>query len=124
MKGRPFVLLGVNSDGDKEKLKKRMAQEGITWRSWWEGVNGPNQSGPIASLFNVHAWPTFYLLDDKGVIREKLLGSVQSKRWNAAIDALVKATEESDHTSQSVPKEPAPPRGSGETLHECAVRRH
>ena len=33
LKDRPFVLLGINSDSDREKLKARMREEGITWRS-------------------------------------------------------------------------------------------
>jgi hypothetical protein len=30
LEGKPFVLLGVNSDGDKDKLRKRMKEEQIT----------------------------------------------------------------------------------------------
>jgi hypothetical protein len=52
MEGKPFVLLGVNSDGDKDKLHKRMEEEKITWRSWWDGGD---TNGPIANQFNVHS---------------------------------------------------------------------
>jgi hypothetical protein len=40
MEGKPFALLGINSDTDKEKLKKAMEEEHITWRSWWNGPGG------------------------------------------------------------------------------------
>jgi hypothetical protein len=32
----------------------------ITWRSWWDGGS---TGGPIASEWNVHGWPTLYLVD-------------------------------------------------------------
>ncbi len=31
-----FVLLGINSDEDREELKKTLEKEQITWRSWWD----------------------------------------------------------------------------------------
>ena len=65
LEGKPFVLLGVNSDGDKNKLRKRMKEEQITWRSWWDGGD---TNGPIANQFNVHGWPTLYLIDHAGTI--------------------------------------------------------
>lgn len=67
--GKRFVLLGVNSDQDKEALKQVIEQEGITWRSFWNGPDGTN--GPIAKAWNIHAWPTLYLLDAEGRIRFK-----------------------------------------------------
>jgi hypothetical protein len=67
--GQRFALLGVNSDGDKDKLKARLEEENITWRSFWNGVEGTD--GPIAKRWNVHEWPTTYLIDTKGKIRFK-----------------------------------------------------
>ena len=92
MEGKPFVLLGVNSDGDKDKLRKRMAEEHITWRSWWDGGD---TSGPIATQFNVHGWPTLYIVDHRGVIRHKFVGFPGEETFDKAIDALLaKAVEE------------------------------
>ena len=67
LEGKPFVLLGVNSDIDKEELKKAMEKEKITWRSWWEG----HQQGPISTQWNVTAWPSIFVIDAKGTIRYK-----------------------------------------------------
>ena len=61
--GKPFALLGINSDKDRAELKKVMTKENITWRSFWDGGN---TQGPIASRWNVSAWPTVYVLDPKG----------------------------------------------------------
>src|SRR5207302_1904720 len=63
MEGKPFALIGVNSDPDKEKLKKRLADEKITWRSFWDGPKGPG--GPISRAWKVSSWPTMYVLDDQ-----------------------------------------------------------
>lgn len=66
---KPFVLLGVNSDLDKQSLKGELDRHGITWRSFWCGPKGTD--GEIPRRWNIHAWPTVYVLDDRGVIRAK-----------------------------------------------------
>jgi hypothetical protein len=91
MEGKPFALLGINSDTDKEKLKKAMEEEHITWRSWWNGPEGTD--GPISTKWNVSGWPTLYILDHKGVIRHKYLGSPGDKVLDQAIAKLVKEAE-------------------------------
>jgi hypothetical protein len=91
MESKPFVLLGINSDRTREELKKAIADEKMTWRSWWDG--GGTQ-GPIASKFNIHGWPTLYLLDHKGVIRHKWVGSPGDKVIDEAIEKLVRTAEE------------------------------
>jgi len=32
--GKPFALLGVNSDEDRQQLKTVINKEKISWRSW------------------------------------------------------------------------------------------
>ena len=86
MEGKPFVLLGINSDRSKETLKKALADEKITWRSWYEGKT----DGPIATTWNVRGWPTLYILDHKGVIRFKSLGA---RPFDDLVEQLVKDAE-------------------------------
>jgi hypothetical protein len=88
LEGQPFVLLGVNSDGDKDRLRTRMKEENITWRSWWDGGD---TNGPIARQFNVRGWPTLYVIDHRGVIRLKYVGFPGAERFDAAIEALIGA---------------------------------
>ena len=80
MENKPFALLGINSD-PKEHLRETLKKENMTWRSWWDGGD---TSGPIAKAWNVHGWPTIYILDHKGVIRFKDLRG----------DAMEKAVEQ------------------------------
>ena len=86
---KPFTLLGINSDRDRQELKKVQEKEQITWRSWFDGGS---TGGPIASAWNVHSWPTIYVLDAKGVIRAK---NVRGERMDEAVEKLLKEMEES-----------------------------
>ncbi len=81
--GKPFALIGVNSDRDRAKLKEVLKKENITWRSFW---NGGGTSGPISSKWNVSGWPTIYVMDAKGVIRYK---GVRGKAMDEAVDTLL-----------------------------------
>ena len=68
MKGRPFAMLGVNTDADAEVARKVMEAQGITWPNWRDG--GPGD-GPIAKLYHVRGYPTIYVIDAQGKIRSK-----------------------------------------------------
>jgi hypothetical protein len=91
MEGRPFALIGVNSDKDRNALKPVLEKEQITWRSFWNGAGGT--AGPISSQYQVRGWPTLYLIDAKGVIRNVWLGSPRGTEMDDAIEALVKEVE-------------------------------
>ena len=44
-------------------------ETGASWRSFWDPASPDGSS--IAERWNVHGWPTLYLIDAKGVIRYK-----------------------------------------------------
>ena len=88
MKDRPFALIGVNSDEDKDLLQSRMKDENITWRSFWCGL--PGGWGRIPSEWGVGGWPKIYLIDHKGVIRHQ---DLRSEALDEAIEKLVAAAE-------------------------------
>ena len=83
LEGKPFALIGVNSDDDREALKSALVTEQITWRSFW---NGGGTGGPISRAWNVRSWPTIYVIDPKGVIRFK---DVREKQLDEAVDQLL-----------------------------------
>jgi hypothetical protein len=85
LEGKPFALLGINSDQDRNALKEVLKKEEITWRSWWDGGS---TNGPIASKWKVTGWPTIYVLDEKGVIRYK---NVRGEGMDKAVDTLLTA---------------------------------
>jgi hypothetical protein len=85
MQGTPFVLVGVNSDQTRDVAKQAATGEKLTWRSFFAGPGG----GDIARTYEVRAWPTLFLIDHKGVIREKWVGSPGAERLDAAVEKLV-----------------------------------
>src|SRR3954453_10561789 len=90
LEGKPFALVGVNSDPKNEAFKKNVEKHQITWRSFF---NGGNTGGPISTTWNVRGWPTLYLIDHNGVIRHKWMGSPGNEVLDEAIDTLVKEAE-------------------------------
>jgi hypothetical protein len=91
LSGKPFAIIGVNSDPDLEKLKPVLKDENISWRSFTNGPEGTR--GPISSEWHVRGWPTLYIIDHKGVIRHKYLGSPGDKALDTAIEKLVEEAE-------------------------------
>src|SRR4051812_20538756 len=88
---KPFALVGVNSDKDREELKDVLKKEEITWRSFWNGEKGTQ--GPISKDWMVNGWPTLVVIDHKGVMRYRFLGNPGNKRLDDVIEALVKEAE-------------------------------
>ena len=101
LEGKPFALIGVHIGGSTaEQLKAVMEKEKITWRSFVDAGNAG--AGPIAARWNLAATPTFYVIDHKGVIRHKWVGSPADyklagfpgeKAIDAALDGLMKEIE-------------------------------
>jgi hypothetical protein len=65
LKNAPFVLLGVNTDDDKDEYRKKLAEYGVTWRSAWQG----STRGPIPTQWGINSYPSIFVLDAKHVIR-------------------------------------------------------
>src|SRR5437868_5725611 len=85
LEGKPFALLGVNFDDSKEEMKKSEEKNEITWRSWFDG-----RDGPIGKEWHIKFLPTIYVFDAKGVIRYK---GVHDKAMDEAVDTLLKEME-------------------------------
>jgi thiol-disulfide isomerase/thioredoxin len=84
--GRPFVLIGVNGDDDRQRAKLVSAKKGINWRSFWDG----GSRGATPSKWGVQSWPTTYVLDPKGVIRHD---NLRGAELDKAVEALVTEAE-------------------------------
>jgi hypothetical protein len=82
LQSQPFALLGINSDGDAKTVKEILKKREITWR---QAIDG-STSGPLATKWNVHGWPTIYVLDAKGVIRYT---NVRDEEMDKAVDTLL-----------------------------------
>jgi peroxiredoxin len=85
LKGKPFALVGVSRNKTREGLQRCEEKHGMTWRSFFDG-----QEGPISKRYNVKLMPTVYVLDAKGVIRYK---GVKGEALDRAVDELLKELE-------------------------------
>ena len=88
MKDRPFALLGVNCDEDREVAKWAVARERLNGPSWWDG-----KDGAIRAAWQVDSYPTVYLIDHTGVIRKKWVGQPNAEELDAAVEEAVRAAE-------------------------------
>jgi hypothetical protein len=84
---RPFALIGVNGDGDRADVKKRLAKSGITWRSFWNG----GRTGTISTAWKVDGWPMTYVLDAEGRVRAR---DVRGEAMDRAVDKLLAELEQ------------------------------
>jgi len=97
--GKPFAIVGVNSDADRETVKEVIANENITWSSFWD--EGAVQ-GPIHSCWNINAFPTMYLIDHKGTIVERV--HFPDKKTEELIERTVKEAEAAAPTPRHAPR--------------------
>jgi hypothetical protein len=78
-------LIGVNVVGhEPEKLKEVMEKEQVTWRSI--------SSQTVTSRWNAGT-PTYYVIDVKGVIRYKWVGSPGEQAIEMALEKLILQAE-------------------------------
>ncbi len=92
LKGEPFVVLGVNNDVTKEQARLVVNVQKVAWRSWYDG-NGQAQNGPIAQRYGVMSVPTVFVIDKKGVIRQRFDGRPLELVLDNAVDQALAADE-------------------------------
>ncbi len=87
MKGRPFSLLGVVTDGRAEEARKVIEAEKMDWPNVLKGGD------KVAEQYHVQSNPGYYVIDAKGVIRAK--GSLLPSMLDELVEKLVKEAEAS-----------------------------
>jgi hypothetical protein len=91
-KDRPFALLGIDIN-DPQATLHEITKEGIvTWRFW---VDKPPH--PINRTYQIEGYPSLFLLDHRGVIREKDVQNMDV--LDEAIEQLVREAEEQKKSS-------------------------
>ncbi len=93
--GKPFALIGINSDANREMIPRLKKRDKVTWRSFWNGPKGLR--GPISKAWNITFWPTVYVIDHQGVIRFK---NVYGKAQDVAVDSLLAELKKADRVAR------------------------
>lgn len=65
--GKPFEIVGIDSDKDVDALRRFVAANRLTWTMVIDG----GTDGPVAKAWRLNAWPASFLLDGEGVIRDR-----------------------------------------------------
>ncbi len=88
MKGKPFALVGVNGDSIRDNAKRAVGKEKMTWRSFW---SKKGSHGPIPTAWNIHGWPTVFVLDPNGMIQFRLTGygPITESLLNQQVDQIL-----------------------------------
>jgi thiol-disulfide isomerase/thioredoxin len=94
LKDKPFVLVGISADEEKQKVKDFLERTKMPWTHWW--------SGPDIGMvddWNVKTFPSIYVIDAKGVIRlgpQEFydFGEERATKLAELVSKLVKEAEE------------------------------
>jgi peroxiredoxin len=87
LKDRPFALVGVNCDSDRNEARRAVKKDSLNWRSWSDSSRGER----ISTAWQVQTFPTIYVLDHKGVIRYKFRGLTRKGLDDAVSELLTEA---------------------------------
>ena len=88
LKDRPFALIGVNTIcKDAKKLKAIVEKEHLNWRSI-------ANTDAINMRWNNPGTPAYYIIDKKGVIKNKWVGNPGARTIEAALDKLLGAAND------------------------------
>ena len=87
LKDKPFAVLGVNCDDDKQAAASAIKSERITWPNWHDGAPG---EGPIAKRYHIRSYPSVFVIDGQGIIRHK---QIIGEGLDKAVDRLLNETK-------------------------------
>jgi peroxiredoxin len=85
MKGKPFALIGINSDEYDDAFHARVKNDGITWRSFRDQREGKPDITEEWSLI----FPSVVLIDHAGIVRGWWKGTPAADVLDREVDKLV-----------------------------------
>lgn len=89
MAGRPFELVSVSGDADKETLEQFLAREPMPWTHWWK--DGGRDAA--FDVYRAYSFPTVYLIDHAGIIRARWKYAPEPAELDKWVEQLVKEAE-------------------------------
>jgi len=107
--GRPFDVIGVNTDGVKGDYEAGMKRYKLPWRN---AKNLQPDGTNISLSIGAKVSPTLYLIDSDGIVRHIWEGTFTDEELNKAVEVLVKQAEMPKPKKSEAPPVntgPAPP---------------
>jgi thiol-disulfide isomerase/thioredoxin len=100
--GQPLVVLSVSLDGNEEKWKQFIAENGMTWPQYRDG----GFTSPISKLFGVTAIPHTFTIDSEGVLQDEHIGdaSIEGKLKKLLAQARELQTQPQPHAPETAAK--------------------
>jgi thiol-disulfide isomerase/thioredoxin len=98
LKGKPFALISVSADEEKQALvdflAKATPKQKMPWTHWWNG-----NDGGVVEEWNVRFYPSIYVIDAKGTIRLNAKGFIDNMeerddKLADLVDDLLKEVDE------------------------------
>ena len=83
LRGKPFAFIGISADHDLTELRRILKAERMTWPNIFDGSHGN-----LLHQYDIHYFPTIFVLDAAGVIRFK---DVRGADLEKAVEELLKA---------------------------------
>lgn len=82
LNGKPFALVSISADAEKNTLTDFLAEEPMPWTHWRNGAEGK-----LIDTLSIMHYPTIFVLDGNGVIRYKeIRGEELEKAVNTLLD--------------------------------------
>jgi alkyl hydroperoxide reductase subunit AhpC len=63
-----LVLVSISADESEATWRQFVEKNGMDWPQSWD------RDGSVRRAFDVHAYPTYLLIDPDGIIREQIVG--------------------------------------------------
>lgn len=67
MKGRPFEIIGISVDDERQTAARYVDRHDVPWVQWHTGI-----LAPLVAELGIYGYPTYILLDTNRVIRNRL----------------------------------------------------
>ncbi|MCA9171290.1 MAG: TlpA family protein disulfide reductase [Planctomycetales bacterium] len=100
-KTKPFALMGVNGDDSVDSAIQAADEHDVHFRSWWDD---PANHMTIVERYHVTSWPTVFVVDQNGVIRNKnLFGSDLQDAVDHLLSAGATATDNRGRPNVTAP---------------------
>jgi peroxiredoxin len=79
--GKPLAIVGITADEDRDKWQEFLNKEKLPWSQWHSGRGG------VVAEWDVRTFPTLYVIDHKGIIRDR--GGLRQVIFDRLVKQLV-----------------------------------